>query len=312
MRILVTGSVGFIGSHVSSLLKARGHWVVGLDSEELEVPAWLRRERAALSDVSRLHCDISHPDALADALARTSPDVVVHLAARPGVAGAETSPGLYEVTNVKGVSNLIDACRGANVRRIIHASSSSVYGAIAGVASETADPMPLGHYGRTKLIGEGLLQCASSGGALDVIILRPFSVIGPLGRPDMAPWRFAESLLSGQSVQLHDGAGRDFTSVHDVAAAFVLAAEASTKGCHVVNVGSGRPHTAFDLASGLADALGCRLKTTCVPLPPYMPMSTHADIGRAKALLGWRPLRDFSESVAEFGKWFLESRRRHA
>ena len=312
MRILVTGSAGFIGCHVSALLRARGHWVVGLDSEEADVPYWLRRERSDFAGLSRILCDISHPAALAEALTRASPEVVVHLAARPGVAGAETSPGPYEMTNVRGVSNLIHACRAANVRRIIHASSSSVYGAIAGVASETSDPRPLGHYGRTKLMGEGLLEAAAVGGELDVLILRPFSVIGPMGRPDMAPWRFAESLLKGMPIQLHEGARRDFTSVHDVASAFALAAEAGTKGCHVVNIGSGRPRLAADLADSLAKALACRLDAARLPLPSYMPMSTHADISRAKALLDWRPVRDFDESVAEFGEWFLKAPRGYA
>lgn len=309
MRMLVTGSSGFIGCHLCALLKARGHSVIGLDSDVAVIPAWLRRERSELAGVTQVCCDISDPASLAEAIKIAAPDVVIHLAARPGVAGAEVAPELYDQVNVKGVHNLVLACRAADVGRIVHSSSSSVYGAIAGVAAETVEPKPLGHYGRTKLMGERLLGEASANGKLDVLILRPFSVIGPLGRPDMAPWRFAETLLSRQPIQLHDGAGRDFTSVHDVAFAFALAAEAGTKGCHVVNVGSGHPHSAFDLASGLANTLECRLETTRMPLPSYMPQSTHADISRARTLLGWRPICNFSETVAEFGKWFLKARR---
>jgi len=309
MKILVTGSSGFIGCHLSALLRARGHSVVGLDSDVADIPAWLRRERSELAGVPKVSCDISDAASLTEVIKNASPDVVVHLAARSGVAGAEVAPEAYDQVNVKGVQNLILACRAASVGRIVHSSSSSVYGAIVGVAAETVETKPLGHYGRTKLMGERLLEEASAGGSLDVLILRPFSVIGPLGRPDMAPWRFAESLLSSQPIQLHDGAGRDFTSVHDIAFAFALAAEVGTKGCHVMNVGSGQPHSAFDLASGLADTLECRLETTRMPLPSYMPQSTHADIGRARTLLGWRPIRNFSETVAEFGKWFLKARR---
>jgi len=309
MKILVTGSSGFIGCHLSALLRARGHSVVGLDSDVADIPAWLRRERSELAGVPKVCCDISDAASLAEVIKNASPDVVVHLAARSGVSGAEVAPEAYDQVNVKGVHNLILACRAASVGRIVHSSSSSVYGAIVGVAEETDDPRPLGHYGRTKLLGEQSLVDAAAEGGLDVLILRPFSVIGPLGRPDMAPWRFAETLLRGQSIQLHDGAGRDFTSVHDVALAFALAAEAAPKGCHVVNVGSGQPHSAFDLAQGLAESLACRLYVNRMPLPSYMPMSTHADIRKAQSLLGWRPKRDFSESVAEFGKWFLGVRR---
>jgi UDP-glucuronate 4-epimerase len=269
----------------------------------------LRRERSELAGVPKVCCDISDAVSLAEVIKTASPDVVVHLAARPGVAGAEVAPEAYDQVNVKGVHNIILACRAASVGRIVHSSSSSVYGTIVGVAAETVEAKPLGHYGRTKLMGERLLEEASAGGSLDVLILRPFSVIGPLGRPDMAPCRYAESLLSSQPIQLHDGAGRDFTSVHDVAFAFALAAEVGTKGCHVMNVGSGQPHSAFDLAQGLAESLACRLYVNRMPLPSYMPMSTHADIRKAQSLLGWRPKRDFSESVAEFGKWFLGVRR---
>jgi lipoprotein-anchoring transpeptidase ErfK/SrfK len=98
VRILVTGSAGFIGCHVSALLRARGHWVVGLDSDEADVPSWLRRERSDFAGLSRIRCDISHPEALAEALATASPEVVVHLAARPGVAGAETQKVLATAT----------------------------------------------------------------------------------------------------------------------------------------------------------------------------------------------------------------------
>jgi len=309
MRILITGSSGFIGCHLSALLRARGHSVVGLDYDTTNIPDWLLRQRSDFAAVTKIRCDISDAVTLTNSIKLAAPEVVVHLAARPGVAGAEVEPNAYEQVNVRGVHNLIHACRAANVGRIVHSSSSSVYGSITGVAEETDDPRPIGHYGRTKLLGEQSLVDAAAEGGLDVLILRPFSVIGPLGRPDMAPWRFAETLLRGQSIQLHDGAGRDFTSVHDVALAFALAAEAAPKGCHVVNVGSGQPHSAFDLAQGLAESLACRLYVNRMPLPSYMPMSTHADIRKAQSLLGWRPKRDFSESVAEFGKWFLGVRR---
>ncbi len=312
MRILVTGSNGFIGCHLTALLRERGHSVWGLDSDITPVPSWLRKERSVLSGVATANCDITDVDSLAELLSAIAPDVVVHLAAKPGVAGAEVDPASYDAVNVGGVANLIDACCKAEVGRIVHSSSSSVYGQAHGAIAETAELRPIGHYGRTKAMGEDLLEVAAGRRGMDVIVLRPFSVIGSCGRPDMAPWRFADNLINGRPVPIHAGAARDFTSVHDVAAAFVLAVEARISGYHAVNIGAGEPRLAAELAERLASVLGCGCNTQASPLPPYMPVSTHADIGRALALLGWGPRVKFADSVTEFGEWFLKSRRDNA
>lgn len=304
MRILITGSNGFIGCHLAALLKARGHTVCGLDSDAVPVPAWLRKERSVVSGVSAINCDITDVDSLSEVFKTIAPEVIVHLAAKPGVAGAEVAPASYEEVNVRGVANLIDASERAGITRIVHASSSSVYGHAFGAIAETAELRPIGYYGKTKIMGEGLLKAAAESRGMNVIILRPFSVIGSRGRPDMAPWRFADDLLNGRPVPMHEGAGRDFTSVHDVVSAFALAAESSILGCHVMNIGAGEPHLAAELAERLADVLGCKCAMRPKPLPSYMPESTHADIGKASVLLGWSPEVKFPDSVAEFGQWF--------
>ena len=306
MRIVVTGSNGFIGCHLTALLKARGHSVWGLDADVVPVPAWLRKERSLLSGVAAASCDITDVDSLAEILKSLAPEVVVHLAAKPGVSGAEVDPASYEAVNVRGVANLIDACDRAEVSRIVHASSSSVYGHAIGAIAETTELRPIGYYGKTKIMGEGLLKAAAESRGMDVIVLRPFSVIGARGRPDMAPWRFADDLLSDRAVSIHEGAGRDFTSVHDVANAFAVAAESGISGYHVVNIGAGEPRLAAELAERLADVLRCTCVMRTRPLPSYMPVSTHADIGKASALFGWSPEVKFADSVAEFGEWCKE------
>jgi nucleoside-diphosphate-sugar epimerase len=132
VKILITGSEGFIGCHLAAQLTSRGHLVHGLDNGAAMVPDWLRRERSEWSAIDTLRCDIRDRDALAKAVSRVAPEVVVHLAAKPGVADAEINPDLYDEVNVGGVYNVIHACRAAKVRRIVHASSSSVYGSIDG------------------------------------------------------------------------------------------------------------------------------------------------------------------------------------
>ena len=308
MKILITGSEGFIGCHLAAQLTSRGHLVHGLDNGAAMVPDWLRRERSEWSAIDTLRCDIRDRDALAKAVSRVAPEVVVHLAARPGVAAAEDNPRVYDEVNVDGVLNVIHACRAAKVRRIVHASSSSVYGSIDGPVHEEMQLKPLGHYGRTKLMGERLIEAAAATGDISALVIRPFSVIGPRGRPDMAPWRFAECLLKGEAVTIHEGAGRDFTSVTDAAAAFALAAEDDFRGYCAVNIGGGSPSLAVDLANELARGLGSECVAKIVPHPPYMPLSTHADISRAAKLLGWAPRKSFEGSVSEFSRWFLEAK----
>jgi len=308
MKVLLTGSNGFVGCHLAALLKVRGHHVVGLDANKADVPAWLCKARTDFADIITLGCDITNMEALTTVLKNVAPEVVIHLAARPGVADAETNPGVYEEVNVKGVVNLISACRVAKVRRIVHASSSSVYGSTNGAIVENQVLAPLGHYGRTKVTGEQLLENAATSGDFGIFVLRPFSVIGPLGRPDMAPWRFAESLLKGASITVHEGASRDFTSVQDIALAFALAAETKISGYQTINVGAGQPHSAAELVTALASVLACKPEVKLIPLPSYMPMATHADITKAFALLGWRPRITFSQAVTDFGEWFLTTR----
>jgi len=305
MKILVTGSDGFIGCHLSALLIARGHHVFGLDVNNTPVPSWLKQERISISGLNSIQCDITDLHQLTSIVVQLAPDVVIHLAAKSGVSGAELLPSDYDAINVKGVANLIHACRAANVKRIVHASSSSVYGDSNGVMSETVRPNPIGYYGRTKLRGEQLMAEASTSGSMDVLIIRPFSVIGPRSRPDMAPWRFAEAMLRNEVIPLHVGAGRDFTSVHDVSLAFALAAEANTNGCHVLNVGGGKPHQAMELAEILSKTLQREFVASLLALPPYMPLSTHADISKAKKMLGWQPRLRFEDSVVNFAEWLL-------
>ena len=307
MKVLITGSGGFIGSHLGALLKSRGHCVYGIDSDFAEVPDWLKMARRKHSGVEPLRCDIRDKFELASTMISLAPDVVVHLAAKPGVAGAESNTEIYDAVNVTGVENLLYACRQAKVRRVVHASSSSVYGDVAGPVSEKADLRPVGRYGRTKVRGEELLEAASKSGDISALILRPFTVVGPLGRPDMAAWRFAEILFSGKPVTVHEGAGRDFTAVADVAAAFALAAEASVEGCSAINIGSGNPRSAIELAQSISAGLGVECRMALAPLPRYMPTSTHADVSRAREMLGWEPKVTFADGLSEFIRWFVSA-----
>lgn len=305
MKVLITGGVGFIGAHVCALLRARGHEATAFDNGKAIAPTWLQDCRRRHAGVRLIGGDILDATRLTEALDESSPDVVINLAAKPGVSEAESSPEDYRAVNVRGVEVLLDACARAGVGRIVHASSSSVYGERGGMITEGERPSPVGVYGRTKLDGEKVIQTACERHGLSARILRPFTVIGPLGRPDMAAWKFAHAIVQGRPVGLHAHTRRDFTSVHDVAAAFVAAAEQPWEGCETLNIGSGTPHETAMLAEMIASSLGLALHAHSLERPRYLPLSTWSDSSLAARTLAWRPQMTFENSVQEFAQWYL-------
>jgi UDP-glucuronate 4-epimerase len=152
--------------------------------------------------------------------------------------------------------------------------------------------------------GEAKIHEAARRNGISARILRPFTVIGPFGRSDMAPWKFSEAITKGSKVRLHAGSGRDFTSVQDVATAFVLAAEQPWDGCETYNIGAGDYHTAAELAELLAKELGLPLHAEEAGLPPFMPKETWADSSSASRRIGWRPKVTFPAAVREFAHWY--------
>jgi UDP-glucuronate 4-epimerase len=304
MKIVVTGGAGFLGAHLCRLLRSRGHDVLAFDQSVAKAPTWLKELRQKHGGVPVHVGSILDQVALREALDAFQPQALVNLAAKPGVAEAETKPEEYELVNVKGLEAVLEACARRGIGRIVHASSSSVYGRCTGPMDEQQPLAPLGQYGLTKARGEESIHAAHQKFEINVRILRPFTIIGSLGRPDMAPWKFAENIASGQAIQLHQGARRDFTSVHDVAKAFALAVESGWQGCEAYNIGSGEPHAAEDLARLLAERLGRKLRIEPIALPTYMPVSTWSNSDRAKQVLGWRPEVSFTAAVEEFSQWY--------
>ena len=305
MRILVVGGAGFIGSHVCAHLREAGHDLHAYDQGSANAPDWLKDARVRYAGVPITKGDLLDLPRLLGTITKYSPDMVINLAAKPGVGEAEQNPAPFDEVNVVGVVRLLEACRRGGVRHLVHASSSSVYGNRSGMLREEHEPAPVGHYGRTKLLGERYIEQACCEHGLSARILRPFTVIGPLGRPDMAAWKFAEQIRAGMPVTLHQDASRDFTPVHDLARAFVASVERPWSGLETINVGSGECHPVVSLAQLLADSMDRPLKTKVLAKPDYLPTSTCADSSGALRLLDWRPRLPFAEAVRDFGKWYV-------
>ena len=302
MRVVVTGAAGFVGSHLCDELVARGHEVVGIDAfTPFYARALKERNVAALRGVrtfslhernllDRIQGAAEGRPGLRPSLAGVleGADAVCHLAGRPGVRGG--APVLFEAGNVRTTETVMHTAARAGVRRVLLASSSSVYGPAARPVREDAPLRPLSPYARSKLRAELVAGRLARRHGLELVTLRYFTVYGPRQRPDMAFARFVRAALEGGEMPLlGDGRQtRDFTYVGDAVEATAQALERARPGS-VYNVAGGRPLALADALGLLGAALGCEPELAERPPDAREPRSTAADIGRARRELGWEP-----------------------
>lgn len=310
-RVLVTGAAGFIGGHLCKALLDCGHPVVGVDSfdpyydrarKERNVAQLRPRADFSLieSDVRRLQSWRAEAEAA---------DVVVHLAARPGVRVSFTDPVGTVDANVGGTAAVLEGCRQAGVSRLVVGSSSSVYGDIAGAACEGQIPRPLSPYGVSKRAAEMLAEAYARSCGVRVALLRLFSVYGPRQRPDQAFSRFARAMTAGAPIErFGDGASeRDYTHVTDVVQG-VLGAIRWTGGAEpradIFNIGTGRPVPLADAVRLLEEGFGVHAGVRALPAQQGDPRRTHANIEKARAELAYEPSVRLEDGIADFVSWY--------
>ncbi len=307
---VVTGFAGFIGSQLSHRLLDDGHQVVGIDgfTDSYEPSEKLSRaiglvSRPGFTLVTGHLVDLSLREHLAGA------DVVFHLAARAGVRASFDMPGRYRSDNVESTRALLDAARSAGVRRVVYASSSSVYGEASPPFAETRPTCPVSPYGRTKLEAEQLCL-AESGKDFDAVALRYFTVYGPGQRPDMALRLFAEAALDHRPITLlGDGTqSRDFTFVDDIVEATVRAATAPVAGM-AVNVGGGSRITLLAILELLENLVEHPVAVETRAFAAGDVHHTGADTTRARELLGYVPTTAFTDGYSQEVIW-LQTRTR--
>ena len=299
MRIGVTGAAGFIGSHVCERLLGDGHLVVGVDAftrfyaRELKEANLGGLRRAPGFELDELN--LLDTEALTAAFAGL--EAVCHLAGRPGVRRG--SPEIYEAGNVQTTESVLAAAADAGVRRVLLASSSSVYGRAEGRVAEDASPRPLSEYGLSKLRAERVAHRLAGNLGIELVVLRYFTVYGPRQRPDMAFARFVSAALEGESMPLlGDGRQvRDFTYVGDAADATALALERGEHG-GVYNVAGGAPATLADAFELLGESLGRAPALESRSADGRDPRSTGADLSRARRDLGWEPVTALRDGLA--------------
>ncbi len=302
---VVTGSAGFIGSRLAHRLLDEGWRVIGVDAF---TDSYDPVEKMARAAVLMRHTEYQHVsgDLVDLPLAQILQDaeVVFHLAGRPGVQPSFRIGAAYHHDNVDATVRLVDACRASkSVRRLVYASSSSVYGDAPLPFREDAPPAPISPYGQTKLAGERYCL-AASGEQLETVALRYFTVYGPGQRPDLALRRFAEAALEDRPVQLFgDGTqSRDFTFVDDIVEATYRAHHAPVAGL-AVNVGGGSRIDLLGVFRLLEELVGRPVKVTVEPRARGDVFHTEADLTRSRELLRFVPRVAFAEGYAREVEW---------
>ena len=303
MRVLVTGGAGFVGSHLCDRLRARGDRVRVLDCLDDAYDPALKLQNINPED-EFLCGDIRDPEILRRAFDKI--DAVAHLAARAGVRDSLRDPALYASVNVGGTVAVLQAAAAAGVRRVLVASSSSVYGARVGARFSEQDAIqrPESPYAASKAAMEAFCYAASLGGTdtrPDISVARLFTVYGPRQRPNMAIQKFCQAILRDRPIEVYgDGSSlRDYTFVDDAVTGLVAALDRA-QGFRVVNIAGGQPIRLAALIDLCGRVIGRSPRLRHLPDQPGDVPETQADLALARAWLGYAPQIGMEEGVRRF------------
>ena len=316
MKILITGSAGFIGFHAAQEFLRRGWDVVGIDNFCDYYDVRLKRDRAdilaKLPHFAMRELDICNLDGLRAAFAEEAPDVVLNLAAQPGVRYSITHPFVYQKTNLEGFLNILECCRNAaKVPKLVFASSSSVYGGNKKMPFEESDQVdtPVSLYAATKKANELMAHTYSHLYKMQTTGLRFFTVYGAWYRPDMALSLFADAMLHDRPIKVFNNGDmlRDFTYVDDIVDGIVRVVEADGLPLYdVFNIGNHRSEKLLDVIETLAGALGVTPKMDMLPMQPGDVYATYASIDKLNKAVGYEPKTTIREGIPVFAKWYRE------
>jgi UDP-glucuronate 4-epimerase len=309
-NILVTGAAGFLGYHVAQRLLASGARVTGVDNLNHYYDPRLKRarldrlERHAGFEFQRLN--LAGRKASQALFHSRRFDCIVHLAAQAGVRYSIQHPHAFAASNLNGFLNVLEGARHGLTPHLIYASSSSVYGALTGPFSSTGQcGAPLSFYAATKRANELMAHSYTHLYGIPTTGLRFFTVYGPWGRPDMAPYRFARAIARGRRLDIYNYGRmtRDFTYIDDAVESVVRLIERGPAGYRLFNVGGGSPVPLMDLVHALESALGQRARRRFLPMQPGDVLATHADVEDLHAWTGFRPSTPLDRGVGQFIAW---------
>ena len=311
MKILVTGSAGFIGYHLSKSLLEDGFEVLGIDNVNNYYDINLKKAR--INDLSSYNnfkfnqVDISDKESLSKSFNAFAPKKVVNLAAQAGVRYSIENPYTYMETNLVGFLNIIELCRHGDVEGLIYASSSSVYGNNKKIPFSTDDVTdnPIALYGATKKANELIANSYSHLYNLNTTGLRFFTVYGPWGRPDMAMYIFTDKIMKGKSIPVFNNGQmkRDFTYIRDIISGTRSAIEKNYK-CEVFNLGNHKSEELMDMINIIENCLGKKAEIDFQPIQPGDIPESFADIEKSIEMLGYKPTTDIKDGIPNFVNWY--------
>jgi UDP-glucuronate 4-epimerase len=329
MKVLVTGAAGFIGSHLCVRLLDRGDEVVGLDNLNDYNDVSLKEARLARFDghanFKFFKTDLADRDAMDALFAEEKFDKVINLAAQAGVRYSIENPNAYIDSNIVGFTNILEGCRHHQVKHLVYASSSSVYGANEAMPYSVHDNVdhPLSLYAASKKANELMAHTYSHLFDLPTTGLRFFTVYGPWGRPDMAPFLFTKAILENKPITVfnHGKMQRDFTYIDDIVEGIIRVLDntarsnpdwngkapdpASSKApWRIYNIGNSNPVELMDYISAIEEALGQKAQIKMLPMQPGDVPATYADVDDLVEEVGYKPETTIGNGVAKFIEWY--------
>jgi UDP-glucuronate 4-epimerase len=332
MSILLTGSAGFIGFHLSRRLLERGDQVVGVDSLNAYYDPALKAARLEILEgypgYRHARIDLADRDAMAALFAEARPSAVVNLAAQAGVRYSLEKPEAYVDANVVGFLNVLEGCRAVQPKHLVYASTSSVYGANGKLPFNVHDGAnhPITLYAATKLANEAMAHSYAHLFSIPTTGFRFFTVYGPWGRPDMALFKFTDAILDGRPIDVY-GRGqmqRDFTYVDDIVDGLVAAIDRpatvnpawdpqapdpATSGVapwRILNLGNARRVELMRYIEVLEEKLGRKAELNLMPMQPGDVARTEADVEETRAAIGYAPTTPVEVGVGRFVDWYLD------
>jgi UDP-glucuronate 4-epimerase len=300
MKILITGVAGFIGYHAARRFLAEGEEVAGIDNLNGYYDPRLKKARLAklgnYANFEFTHLDITDRRGMERFFDVQRPEIVVHLAAQAGVRYSVENPHIYTATNITGFLHVAEGARRAGVRHLIYASSSS------------ASDAPVSLYGATKRANELMAHSYAHLFGFAATGLRFFTVYGPWGRPDMAPFRFARAIADGRRIDVYNFGKlrRDFTYIDDVIEGLWRVAVRDAEGHRVFDVGNSSPVELMDFIHAFERSFGRRARKRFLPAQAGDALSTCANVEDFEQFTGFRPRVPLREGVELFVKWFEE------
>lgn len=330
MKILVTGIAGFIGSNLAKRLIAENYEVIGIDNLNDYYSVQLKKDRLKYllkNQVKNYEVDLENSKEVNRIFEEEMPNVVINLAAQAGVRYSLENPHVYIKSNINGFTNILEACRNYNVKNLIYASSSSVYGANTTKPFSTSDNIdhPLSLYAATKKSNELMAHTYSHLYNLPTTGLRFFTVYGPWGRPDMALFKFTKAIVDNDYIDVynHGNMLRDFTYIDDIVESITRLVEkpaqpnpkwsgdnpdpsSSNAPYKVYNIGNNSPVRLMEFVEAIERKLGKTAKKNFMDLQPGDVPETYANVEDLFANIDFKPSTKIQDGVNSFVDWYLD------